>query len=133
MNIAGQRSNVGTDLRFWCGAPGRIRTRDPLLRRYRWSVAGRRLTLLYKPSSSGFCRCPSEGVARRLALLAHLLAHQNSVAFANVRTIENIVDYAMVRRVGREPSHQFGNAVSSMTAGRRALSGSVRHHLATAS
>ena len=33
MNIAGQRSNVGTDLRFWCGAPGRIRTRDPLLRR----------------------------------------------------------------------------------------------------
>ena len=33
MNIAGQPSNVGTDLRFWCGAPGRIRTRDPLLRR----------------------------------------------------------------------------------------------------
>ena len=33
MNIGGQRSNVGTDLRFWCGAPGRIRTRDPLLRR----------------------------------------------------------------------------------------------------
>jgi hypothetical protein len=33
MNIAGQRSNVGTDLRFWSGAPGRIRTRDPLLRR----------------------------------------------------------------------------------------------------
>ena len=31
MNIAGQRSNVGTDLRFWYGAPGRIRTRDPLL------------------------------------------------------------------------------------------------------
>jgi hypothetical protein len=33
MNIAGQRSDVGTDLRFWYGAPGRIRTRDPLLRR----------------------------------------------------------------------------------------------------
>jgi hypothetical protein len=31
MNIASQRSNVGTDLRFWYGAPGRIRTRDPLL------------------------------------------------------------------------------------------------------
>jgi hypothetical protein len=55
MNIAGQRSNVGTDLRFWYGAPGRIRTRDPLLRRYRWRVAGRRLASLHKASSSSYC------------------------------------------------------------------------------
>jgi hypothetical protein len=40
MNIAGQRSNVGTDLRFWYGAPGRIRTRDPLLRRHLCWVPG---------------------------------------------------------------------------------------------
>ena len=33
MSIAGQPSHLGLDLRFWSGAPGRIRTRDPLLRR----------------------------------------------------------------------------------------------------
>jgi hypothetical protein len=92
MNIAGQRSNVGTDLRFSCGAPGRIRTRDPLLRRYRWSVAGRRLTSLYKPSSSSYFRLLSEGVARRRSPSAHQLAHQNLLTFANVRIDENNVD-----------------------------------------
>jgi hypothetical protein len=56
MNIAGQRSNVGTDLRFWYGAPGRIRTRDPLLRRHIRTVAGRRPASPYEPSNSSYCR-----------------------------------------------------------------------------
>ena len=38
------------------GAPGRIRTRDPLLRRYRRSVARRRLASLYEPFASSYCR-----------------------------------------------------------------------------
>ena len=33
MNAAGQPGHVRLELRFWSGAPGRIRTRDPLLRR----------------------------------------------------------------------------------------------------
>jgi hypothetical protein len=45
------------------GAPGRIRTRDPLLRRYIFTVAGRRLASVYEPSSSDYCRWPSEDVA----------------------------------------------------------------------
>ena len=45
------------------GAPGRIRTRDPLLRSYRRSVAGDRLTSLYEPFASSYCRWLSEGVA----------------------------------------------------------------------
>ena len=40
---------------YFASAPGRIRTRDRLLRRYRWRVAGRRLVSLYKPSSSTYC------------------------------------------------------------------------------
>jgi hypothetical protein len=40
------------DLRFWSG---RIRTRDPLLRRHLRTVAGRRLASLYEPSSSRYC------------------------------------------------------------------------------
>jgi hypothetical protein len=111
MNIAGQRINEGTDLRFWYGAPCRIRTRDPLLRRYRWSVAGRRLTSPYEPSSSSFCRWPSEGVARRLSPLAHLLAHRNLVAFANVRINGNNVDRVMLRHVACEPSYLSRNAL----------------------
>jgi len=55
---------------YFTGAPGRIRTRDPLLRRYRPSVAGRRLTSLYGPSSSDYRRWRSEDVAQRLSLLA---------------------------------------------------------------
>jgi hypothetical protein len=33
VSLAGQPGHVRLELRFWCGAPGRIRTRDPLLRR----------------------------------------------------------------------------------------------------
>jgi hypothetical protein len=33
MKIAGQARGMADDLGFWVGAPGRIRTRDPLLRR----------------------------------------------------------------------------------------------------
>jgi len=47
---------------YFTGAPGRIRTRDPLLRRYRRSVAGRRLLSLYGLSSCGYYRWLSEGV-----------------------------------------------------------------------
>jgi hypothetical protein len=56
------------------GAPGRIRTRDPLLRRYRRSVAGRRLASLHEPFASSYCRWPSEGVALGLPPLAPRLA-----------------------------------------------------------
>jgi hypothetical protein len=38
------------------GAPGRIRTRDPLLRRHIRTVAGHRLASLHEPSSGGYCR-----------------------------------------------------------------------------
>jgi hypothetical protein len=58
------------------GAPGRIRTRDPLLRRHIQTVVVRRLTSLYELSNSSYCRWPSDGVARRLSLLAPLLAPQ---------------------------------------------------------
>jgi hypothetical protein len=74
------------------GAPGRIRIRDPLLRRYVKSVAGRRLASPCKPSSSDYCRWPSEGVAQRLPALAPRLAPRNLLAFANVRMGECIVD-----------------------------------------
>ena len=56
MSFYGQPGRAFADLVFWLSAPGRIRTRDPLLRRYRWSVAGRRLVSLYKLSSCSYCR-----------------------------------------------------------------------------
>jgi hypothetical protein len=40
---------------YFVSAPGRIRTRDPLLRRYHWRVVERRLTSLHEPSSSSYC------------------------------------------------------------------------------
>ena len=73
-------------------APGRIRTRDPLLRRHVRTVAGRRLASLYEPSSGYYCRWTSEDIARCLSPLAPLLAPQNILAFANVRIDENSVD-----------------------------------------
>ena len=97
-------------------APGRIRTRDPLLRRYRWSVAGRRLASLYEPVTSSYCRRLSEGVARRLSLLVHLLAPRNLVSFANVRIDENISDCTLPRRVACEAGHSSRNAGSSRAA-----------------
>jgi hypothetical protein len=42
-------------------APGRIRTRDPLLRRYRWSVARRRSTGRCSPAASIPALCSSSG------------------------------------------------------------------------
>ena len=47
---------------YFTGAPGRIRTRDPLLRRYRLSVAGGRLVSPWEPSSCDYYRWSSEGV-----------------------------------------------------------------------
>jgi len=65
---------------YFTGAPGRIRTRDPLLRRYIKSVARRRLASLCKSSSSDYCRWPSESVALRLPPLAPRLAPRNLFA-----------------------------------------------------
>ena len=79
------------------GAPGRIRTRDPLLRRHIRSVAVRRLASLYEPSNSSYYRRLSEGVAQRLSVLAPQLAPRIMLAFANVRVSENSIDYIMLR------------------------------------
>ena len=49
MSIAGQPGHVGIELRFWSSAPGRIRTRDPLLRRQRQVSA----VVLFKKASVG--------------------------------------------------------------------------------
>jgi hypothetical protein len=68
---------------YFAGAPGRIRTRDPLPRRYICSVAGRRLLSLYELSSSGYYRWPSEGVVRGLPPLALRLAPRVLLALAN--------------------------------------------------
>jgi hypothetical protein len=78
MNIAGQRRNVGTDLRFWCSAPGRIRPCDPLLRRHLAGVAGGRLESFYMAIS-----CIDRGwawleVALELSPLAPFLAPRSS-------------------------------------------------------
>jgi hypothetical protein len=67
---------------YFTGAPGRIRTRDPLLRRYIRRVAGRRLLSPYELSSSGYYRWPSEGVVRSLPPLAPRLAPRNLLAFS---------------------------------------------------
>jgi hypothetical protein len=99
------------------GAPGRIRTRDPLLRRHIQPVAGRRLTSLYEPSSSSFYGWPSEGVARSLTPLAPCLAPQVLVAFVNVRIYENNVDSALLQRAACEFSLPSRNAVSSTPEG----------------
>ena len=101
------------------GAPGRIRTRDPLLRRHIRAVAGRRLSSLYEPSNSSYCRWPSDGVARRRSPLAPQLAPSNLVAFANVRIVENNVT-SLLRRVAREPCHPSCNAASSAIVEKRA-------------
>jgi hypothetical protein len=55
VTVNGPPGHVGADLVLSSSAPGKIRTRDRLLRRYRWRVAGRRLVSLYKPSSSSYC------------------------------------------------------------------------------
>ena len=75
-------------------APGRIRTRDPLLRRHISTVAGRRLMSPYEAFSCSDCSWKSPGVAQSLALLAPRLALRNLVAFANVRESENSIDSA---------------------------------------
>jgi hypothetical protein len=105
---------------YFAGAPGRIRTRDPLLRRHIRTVAVRRLTSLYELSNSSYCRWPSDGVARRLPPLAPLLAPQNLVAFANVRMVENHVARLLLRRVACEPSHPPCGAASSTAVEERA-------------
>jgi hypothetical protein len=74
------------------GAPGRIRTRDRLLKSYRRSVARHRLSSLYKPFASRYCRWLSEGVARGPRPLAPRLAPRNLLAPAKVRIGENNVD-----------------------------------------
>jgi hypothetical protein len=95
------------ELRFWSSAPGRIRTRDPLLRRYRRSFAGRRLSSLCEPSSSIYCRWLSEGVAWRLPALALRLAPRNLLAFAKCLIDENNIDgmvpCAAVASLARHP------------------------------
>ena len=63
MNVADQPGYACLELRFWSNAPGRIRTRDPLLRSYRHSVGRRRLLSPYELSSCGYYRWLSEGVA----------------------------------------------------------------------
>src|SRR6266568_2452698 len=56
------------------GAPGRIRTCDPLLRRHLQGVAGRRLGPPDVPSSWIYGRWPRLGVARHLWLVAPRVA-----------------------------------------------------------
>lgn len=70
MSAAGQTGYVRLELRFWSSAPGRIRTRGPLLRSYRRSVTRDRLASLHEPFASSYCRWLSEGVALDLPPLA---------------------------------------------------------------
>lgn len=113
VSVNGLPGHVLADLLFWSSAPGRIRTRDPLLRRYRWRVARRRLASLYGPSGSSYCGWLSEDVARHRSPLAHLLAHQNLVVFANVRIEENNVEHQVLRRFRPLSSHPAHDTVSS--------------------
>jgi hypothetical protein len=80
------------------------RARDPLLRRYSWRIAGRRLTLPRKLSN---CTIVAGCRGRRPAsvLIGSPIGSQNFVVFANVRMIENKV----------ERSHS-GHLVSELTA-----------------
>jgi hypothetical protein len=75
-------------------APGRIRTRDPLLRRHIRIVAERRLMSLYAPSSCVNGPGVSPYVGRRLPRMAPRLAPRNLVTFANVRMNESSIDQA---------------------------------------
>jgi hypothetical protein len=76
------------------GAPGRIRTRDPLLRRHIRTVSQRRLTSPYGAFSCSGCSWKSLGVAESLSLVAPHLAPRDLVFFANVRASENSIDRA---------------------------------------
>jgi hypothetical protein len=82
VSVAGQLGYVRLELRFRSGAPGRIRTRDPLLRRHLAGVAGGRLESLNMAIS-----CIDRGwawleVASELSPLAPFLA-PDLAAFAN--------------------------------------------------
>jgi hypothetical protein len=62
------------ELGFWPGAPGGIRTRDPLLRRHSSRIAGSRLVSPDEAFSCRYDRRKSRGVAQSLSLLAPYLA-----------------------------------------------------------
>ena len=71
-------------------APGRIRTRDPLLRRHLRSIAARRLVSPHVAFNCMDGGCPWLGVARILPLLAPYLAPQISLAsltFERAKTV----------------------------------------------
>ena len=101
------------------GAPGRIRTRDPLLRRHIVTVAQCRLTSPYGAFSCSDGSLMSPYVAQSLSLLAPRLAPRDLVASANVRIGENSVACATVPGTARGPSLSCGNAVSSTATGTR--------------
>ena len=82
MSMTGQPGYMGPELRFCLSAPGRIRTRDPLLRRHLPGVAGGRLESFYMAIS-----CIDRGwawleVALELSPLAPFLAPPDLAAFA---------------------------------------------------
>ena len=102
---------IGIDLGFQVSAPGRIRTRDPLLGRHLRMVAARRLTSLYEASNCTNHMGVSPCVARRLAPVAPRLAPQDLVIFANARMSENSVDHALLHYAAlREASHTVNPA-----------------------
>jgi hypothetical protein len=72
-------------LRHHTCAPGRIRTRDPLLRRHRLWVEGSRLLSLYAPFSCCDDRVGSLSVVQSLPLLAPCLAPQIRQAGSQAR------------------------------------------------
>jgi hypothetical protein len=82
------------------GAPGRIRTRDPLLRSHFRAVAGRRLVSPNVPSSCMNRLALSPYVARYFSPVAPRLAPRNLVNIANVRIHENSVEYDRLLSLG---------------------------------
>ena len=70
---------------YFAGAPGRIRTRDPLLRRHIRTVAGHRLASPYETSSWTNHPGVSPCVARHLPPVAPLLAPRDLATLAHVR------------------------------------------------
>jgi hypothetical protein len=92
----GTRASGSAQVRPQASAPGRIRTRDPLLRSHFRAVAGRRLMSPYVPSSCMNRPAVSPYVARHLSLVAPRLAPRNLVNLANVRMLENSVEYELL-------------------------------------
>jgi hypothetical protein len=92
-------------------APGRIRTRDPLLRRHRRSIALCRLVWLNDSSSCTDVNWLWPGVAWRLRPLAPSLTPRSF----RLRSCSN--ERKSIGRLVRLSRHQVGRGVSCLTDG----------------